>query len=97
MEFSPTDDLKNNEIYLHLGFELIGFDTCCYTNDDIGRREVRINLGFFFHREGRRRQEDNMTSSGKENPIFSDKLNLYMPEKENVKNLQVTFGGIEWE
>ena len=41
--------------YLHEGFELIGFDTCCYTNDDIGRREVRINMGFFFHREGRRR------------------------------------------
>ncbi len=40
--------------YLHQGFEIIGFDTCCYTNDDIGRREVRINLGFFFHREGRR-------------------------------------------
>ena len=41
--------------YLHQGFELIGLDTCCYTNDDIGRREVRINLGFFFHREGRRK------------------------------------------
>ena len=41
-------------VYLHQGFELIGFDTCCYTNNDIGRREVRINLGFFFHREGRR-------------------------------------------
>ena len=33
--------------YLHQGFELIGFDTCCYTNNDIGRREVRINLGYF--------------------------------------------------
>ena len=41
--------------YLHQGFELIGLDTCCYTNDDIGRREVRINLGYFFHREGRRK------------------------------------------
>ena len=41
--------------YLHQGFELIGFDTSCYTNDDIGRREVRIDLGYFFHREGRRR------------------------------------------
>lgn len=40
--------------YLHQGFEIIGFDTCCYTNNDIGRHEVRINLGFFFHREGRR-------------------------------------------
>ena len=44
--------------YLHQGFELIGLDTCCYTNDDIGRREVRIDLGFFFHREGRRRQRE---------------------------------------
>lgn len=40
--------------YLHQGFELIGFDTCCYTNDDIGRREVRLNLGYFLHREARR-------------------------------------------
>ena len=40
--------------YLHQGFELIGFDTCCYTNNDIARREVRFNLGYFFHREGRR-------------------------------------------
>ncbi len=41
--------------YLHQGFELIGFDTCCYTNNDIDRKEVRFNLGYFFHREGRRR------------------------------------------
>lgn len=41
--------------YLHQGFELIGFDTCCYTNNDIGRREIRIDLGYFFHREGIRR------------------------------------------
>ena len=34
--------------YLHKGFDLIGFDTCCYTNHDIERREVRINPGFFF-------------------------------------------------
>ena len=52
-----TQSCNTNAIgfYLHQGFELIGFDTCCYTNDDIGRREVRINLGFFFHREGRRK------------------------------------------
>lgn len=52
-----TQSCNTNAIgfYLHQGFELIGFDTCCYTNDDIGRKEVRINLGFFFHREGRRR------------------------------------------
>ncbi len=42
------------EFYLHEGFELIGFDTCCYTNDDIGRREIRLDLGYFFHRQARR-------------------------------------------
>ena len=52
-----TQSCNTNAIgfYLHQGFELIGFDTCCYTNNDIGRREVRMNLGYFFHREGRRR------------------------------------------
>ena len=51
-----TQSCNTNAIgfYLHQGFEIIGFDTCCYTNNDIGRREVRINLGFFYNREGRR-------------------------------------------
>lgn len=51
-----TQSCNTNAIdfYLHEGFELIGFDTCCYTNNDIGRREVRINLGYFFHRDARR-------------------------------------------
>lgn len=42
-----TQSCNTNAIgfYLHERFELIGFDTCCYTNNDIGRREVRINLG----------------------------------------------------
>ena len=52
-----TQSCNTNAIgfYLHQGFELIGFDTCCYTNNDIGRQEVRINLGYFFHREAKRR------------------------------------------
>ena len=37
--------------YLHQGFELIGFDTCCFTNNDISRREVRIKLGYFLDKE----------------------------------------------
>lgn len=51
-----TQSCNTNAIgfYLHEGFELIGFDSCCYTNNDIGRREVRINLGYFFHRDARR-------------------------------------------
>jgi len=54
--FLETQSCNTNAIgfYLHEGFELIGFDTCCYTNDDIGKKEVRLNLGYFFHREPRR-------------------------------------------
>lgn len=50
-----TQSCNTNAIgfYLHQGFEIIGFDKCCYTNKDIERREVRINLGFFFDVEGR--------------------------------------------
>ncbi len=33
--------------YLHEGFTLIGLDTCCYSNEDIRRREVRFELGWF--------------------------------------------------
>ena len=41
--------------YQKQGFELIGFDTCCYTNRDIERHEIRFNFGFFLDkREGRR-------------------------------------------
>jgi len=52
-----TQSCNTNAIgfYLHQGFELIGFDTCCYTNNDIGRQEVRINLGYFFHRDATRK------------------------------------------
>ena len=33
--------------YLHMGFQLIGFDSCCYTNRDIERGEVRLDMGWF--------------------------------------------------
>ena len=54
--FLETQSCNTNAIgfYLHEGFELIGFDTCCYTNDDVGKKEVRLNFGYFFHREPRR-------------------------------------------
>ncbi len=47
--------------YLHEGFELIGFDSCCYTNADIERREVRLDLGWFpeeWRGKGRRRKTE---------------------------------------
>ena len=33
--------------YLQEGFELIGLDSCCYSNRDLERKEVRINMGYF--------------------------------------------------
>lgn len=33
--------------YLHEGFTLIGFDSCCYSNRDVERKEVRLDLGWF--------------------------------------------------
>lgn len=33
--------------YLTYGFSLIGFDACAYTNNDLSRREVRMEMGMF--------------------------------------------------
>jgi len=33
--------------YLSYGFTLIGFDACCYGNDDLNRKEVRMELGIY--------------------------------------------------
>ncbi|MBR6791070.1 MAG: GNAT family N-acetyltransferase [Oscillospiraceae bacterium] len=36
------------DFYLSQGFTLIGFDACCYSNNDIARREVRLEMGILF-------------------------------------------------
>ena len=42
------------DFYRSQGFALIGFDTCCYTNRDIQRHEVRFDFGHFLdRRDGR--------------------------------------------
>ena len=35
------------DFYLHEGFTLIGLDTSCYHNNDLQRKEVRLELGWF--------------------------------------------------
>ncbi len=35
------------DFYMHMGFTLIGFDSCAYTNEDVERHEVRFNMGWF--------------------------------------------------
>ena len=39
--------------YLQEGFSLIGFDSCCYSNRDPERREVRLDLGIILNRKPR--------------------------------------------
>lgn len=44
-----TQSRNENAIafYLAYGFTLIGFDACAYQNNDIGRKEVRMEMGIF--------------------------------------------------
>ena len=35
--------------YRSQGFRLIGFDACCYTNNDVARHEVRFNFGYYLN------------------------------------------------
>lgn len=34
--------------YLAQGFKLIGYDSCCYTNRDIEKKEIRFDFGYLF-------------------------------------------------
>jgi GNAT superfamily N-acetyltransferase len=42
---TQTCDVPAIDFYLNFGFELIGFDAAAYSNEDIERREVRLELG----------------------------------------------------
>lgn len=44
---TQSSNVNAVDFYLHEGFTLIGFDSCCYTNEDIERKEVRFNMGWF--------------------------------------------------
>lgn len=37
--------------YLKEGFELIGLDSCCYSNKDLEKKEVRLDMGFFWRKK----------------------------------------------
>ncbi len=43
--------------YRSEGFELIGFDSCCYSNRDLERKEVRINMGYFTRKKKLSRED----------------------------------------
>ena len=42
---TQTCDVPAIDFYLNFGFKLIGFDTAAYSNDDVERKEVRLELG----------------------------------------------------
>ena len=44
--------------YLQEGFTLTGFDSCCYQNHDLERKEVRLNLGILYNRKPQLTRED---------------------------------------
>ncbi len=48
---TQSSNVNAVDFYLHEGFTLIGFDSCCYTNKDVERKEVRFNMGWFPERD----------------------------------------------
>ena len=44
--------------YQSEGFKLIGLDTCCYSNQDVERREVRFNMGCFLRKDRKVAEKD---------------------------------------
>ena len=44
---TQSSNVNAIDFYLHVGFTLMGFDSCCYTNHDLERKEVRFNMGWF--------------------------------------------------
>lgn len=42
---TQTCDVPAIDFYLEFGFELIGFDIAAYSNEDIERKEVRLEMG----------------------------------------------------
>lgn len=46
------------DFYQHEGFRLIGLDTCCYRNNDLQRKEVRLELGWFPENKKRLSREE---------------------------------------
>jgi ribosomal protein S18 acetylase RimI-like enzyme len=42
---TQTNNANAISFYLNFGFDLIGLDIAAYSNDDIGKREVRLELG----------------------------------------------------
>ena len=62
------------DFYQHEGFTLIGFDTCCYSNNDLKRKEVRLEFGFLLEKKNRLSREDIEVRMESEKDFYSVEL-----------------------
>ena len=42
---TQTNNATAIDFYLRFGFDLVGLDTAAYSDDDVGKREVRVEMG----------------------------------------------------
>lgn len=59
------------DFYLHIGFTLIGLDACCYQNNDLDRKEVRLEMGWFPIRKQRLSREEIQIRSERPEDYFA--------------------------
>lgn len=63
--------------YLQEGFTLIGFDSCCYQNGDLERKEVRLDLGVLYNRKpGLKREEIEIRSETETDYFMTEEMTM---------------------
>lgn len=62
------------DFYQHEGFTFIGMDTCCYKNNDLQRKEVRLELGWFPEKKRR---------------ISAEEIGIRMETKDDWYNVEL--------
>ncbi|WP_243281441.1 GNAT family N-acetyltransferase [Clostridium sp. D53t1_180928_C8] len=55
---TQSSNVNAIDFYQHEGFTLIGFDSCCYKNNDLERKEVRLEFGWFPKKHKKLKRED---------------------------------------
>lgn len=62
------------DFYMHEGFTLIGMDTCCYKNNDLDRKEVRLEFAWFPKRKLRVSSDDIIIREETEDDYYETEL-----------------------
>ena len=67
---TQTNNASAIDFYLKFGFDMIGLDTAAYSNEDIGKKEVRLELGLKLQPEAHastKMQNQNLSRSSRAN------------------------------